>query len=211
MRALVVVLLAAAVALPAVANGAGAGDRCGTVAADGATYGVKVVEGEIGCAAAVSALQAFLDESEAPAGFTCVRGKFGDPYGAQCANETARVQALNRPRMDAPRSASVAGRVEVVASGLKRGRYTLTLVADDQPARNARCLARIGTVQRTRGGWASFEGAIPKELRCYQGAGVFLGPVPTGPGAYHLVVGVKSAPAAWNGSRTFLRRKLRLR
>lgn len=187
---------------------------CGAVVVGGERFPVQVTEGDPGCDTARATIREYLGDLEKVEGWACVLGRYGDPFGARCSQEpdgAATVEALNSPRVVAPERARRGRRVEAVASGLERGRYTLTLVADDAPARGARCLARVGRARRTTGGWVTIRGRIPRKLRCYQGLNSFLGSVRTTPGAYHLVIGVKIAPAGWDAEKTFLRSALRVR
>ena len=122
--------------------------------------------------------------------------------------------ASGAARLKAPSTAKVNGRVAVTASGLKApngpGRFTLTLVADDKPARGANCLVDLAGPKRARNGRVRFSARIPKKLRCYQGPNTPLGTINTTAGAYHLVVGIKVDAASW-GLGSFVRRKLRVR
>ena len=122
--------------------------------------------------------------------------------------------ASGAARLEAPSTAKLNGRVTATATGLKApngpGRFTLTLVADDKPARGANCLADLAGPKRARGGRVRFRARIPAKLRCYQGPNSPLGTIDTTAGRYHLVVGIKVDAASW-GLGSFVRRKLRVR
>ena len=208
------VLLLTTLALLALVPAGDAASSCGSLVSGGTRYPVRVVTGQIACSDAVAALGAYLDDGTAPDGWACARGHFGDPYAAHCARTPdggVEVEARNPEALTAPSSARRGAPLSVTASGLRFGRYTLTLVADEQPARRARCLADVGTARRTTGGWVTLRGTVPRRLRCYQGANVLLGAVPAAAGAYHLVVGVKVAPDGWSAARSFPRRPVRVR
>jgi hypothetical protein len=112
--------------------------------------------------------------------------------------------------MTAPSSARIGAAVTVHASGLIKGRYALTLVADFHPARGASCVARIAPPLATRRGAVTLSGPIPRRLVCYQGLATALGPVPTTEGSYHLVVAEPVAPAGFTARGSFLRSALHL-
>lgn len=190
------------------------GAGCGSVVSGATKYPVRIVSGDVACSDAIAALGGFLDQGTGPAGWICARGHYGDRHAARCASDpdgVTVVEAVNPPAVDAPRKARQGKRVTAIGSGLEDGRYSLTLVSDEQPVRGARCLARVGGRRVTEGGWVTLSGRIPRKLRCYQGLNSFLGKVPTSRGAYHLVVGVRIAPAGWDGDHTFIRRRLRVR
>jgi hypothetical protein len=186
---------------------------CGTVVSHGTRYPVRVTAGTIDCSSAVAILGAYLDEGAPPEGWVCSRGHYAQTYAAHCAREPDAdvvVEAGNPTTVSAPRRVRRGATLTAIASGLRAGRYRLTIVADAAPARGARCLADLGASRRTRGGWVTLTGRVPRRLRCYQGASIRLGTVPAHAGAYHLVVGVKVAPAGWDADRSFLRRALRV-
>ena len=133
------------------------------------------------------------------------------PLLASAVAACATAAALAVPAPAATPVRAVGEYVTFTASGLKPGRYTLTLVADDAPARGARCLARVGKPRRARDGEVRIRGRVPGRLRCIQGANVELGRIDTTPGRYHLVLGVKVAPAAWSTKHSFIRKPLRIR
>jgi len=209
--------MAAAIAAlaAAAASSSQAARSCGSVTVEGTRYPVRIVSGEVGCAEAVSTLRGYIADAVATEGWSCARGHFGQPYAARCARTPEGeivVEALNPEEVAAPASVRRGASLDVTASGLDAGRYTLTLVADKVPARGVRCLANVGAARRrAQLGWVRFRGRVPRRLRCYQGAGTSLGAVPAHAGAYHLVVGVKVAPAAWNADRSYLRRQIRVR
>ena len=110
-----------------------------------------------------------------------------------------------------PFKASVGERVKVTVTKFKPGTYALTLVAKDRPARNASCLERIGRRMPVGdSGSTTFEGRIPKRLRCYQGANKWLGRIKTTPGAYRFVIGRRVDKAAWDPKKSFLRRAVKI-
>jgi hypothetical protein len=115
-----------------------------------------------------------------------------------------------RAQISAPSSARIGHAVRVSGTNLKSARYSLTVVYDKPPARNARCLADVGRSRHSRAGRVVLRGTIPHRLTCYQGLNVKLGTVAIAPGAYHFVVGEKVGPAGW-GDASFLRRAVRLR
>ena len=114
-------------------------------------------------------------------------------------------------RVSAPKEAAVGNDITARASGLKPGRYALRIVADEQPARGAFCIAPMGKRKRARGGKVAITGAIPRRLTCYQGNGVNLGRIRTTPGAYHLIVSVPSGPVGSSPRHSFARRAFRVR
>jgi hypothetical protein len=114
-------------------------------------------------------------------------------------------------KLSAPSKAKVGDTVTAKASGLKAGRYALTLVADIQPSQGASCVARIGKRQRTSGGRVEISGKIPKRTTCYQGNGSKLGKVKVTPGDYHLVVSVPDGPTGSSGTHSFVRRALKIK
>ena len=108
-------------------------------------------------------------------------------------------------RLVGPKSAKVGAAVTVHASGLIRGSYALTLVADSHPARGASFVARLSKSQATRQGAVTLSGTIPRKLVCYQGLATLLGAVPTAVGSYHLVVAEPTAPAGFDARGSFVR------
>jgi hypothetical protein len=110
----------------------------------------------------------------------------------------------------APRSARIGGRtIHVTARGLRPGRYALTLAAAPAPTRLTVCVARLATAAN-RSTSVSFTVRIPARLRCYENDSVALGSVATGPGSYHLIVGVPDGPSGFSLSSSFLRAPIRL-
>jgi hypothetical protein len=109
-------------------------------------------------------------------------------------------------KLSSPRSAKVGEKVTATATGLKKGRYALTLVADERPTPRAFCVKRIGKRQNTEKG-----ARIPKRLTCFEGNGEELGSVATAPGAYHLVVSVPRGPTGSSGKYSFVRRALKIK
>jgi len=112
--------------------------------------------------------------------------------------------------VDGPSRVEVRQTVRVEATGLKDGRYTLSLVAKQRPARGASCLASIGRRKLVTDGDATFRGRVPSRLRCYQGPDNFLGRIRTTPGSYRFVIGVKTGGAAFDGEKSFVRRSVRV-
>lgn len=124
------------------------------------------------------------------------------------ASARAAVKAAT-PMIHAPAAATLGQTVRITTSGLVRGRYALSLVADRRPARGAVCLARLA-FDRRRSAAPGFMARIPSRLRCYQGANRFLGRVPDAPGACHFVVGVPVAPAGSDGRYSLVRAAVRI-
>jgi hypothetical protein len=118
--------------------------------------------------------------------------------------------AFAAAHVSAPSKAHVGDSVSASASGLKTGRYALTLVSDSRPGLHAACVARIAGPHRTSGGAVELEGRIPRRLTCWENDSVRLGRVKVTPGAYHLIVAVPDGPSGFNASFSFLRRALRI-
>jgi hypothetical protein len=114
-------------------------------------------------------------------------------------------------KLSSPRSAKVGEKVTATATGLKKGRYALTLVADERPTPRAFCVKRIGKRQNTEKGRVRLSARIPKRLTCFEGNGEELGSVATAPGAYHLVVSVPRGPTGSSGKYSFVRRALKIK
>ena len=114
-------------------------------------------------------------------------------------------------KLSSPKSAHVGDSVKVDASGLKAGRYALTLVADDQPTQRAACVARLGSRKRAVDGKVSFTRTIPAKLRCWENNSVKLGRVKVSPGAYHLLVSVPDGPTGSSVKHSFVRRALKIK
>jgi hypothetical protein len=114
-------------------------------------------------------------------------------------------------KLSSPSKARVGDTVTAKASGLKAGRYALTLVADIQPSQGAFCVARIGKRQTASGGRVTISAKIPTRLTCYQGNGSRLGKVKVTPGAYHLIVSVPDGPTGSSGKHSFVRRALKIK
>jgi hypothetical protein len=111
-----------------------------------------------------------------------------------------------------PRQARVGERVTVHASGLIPGRYRLLLgvtVSHPPGGEALSCSATIGgRVSST--GTATFSGPIPRRLVCRFGAGTATGTVAVGPGRYRFLVASPVGPGAFSGSRSFVKRGVRI-
>jgi hypothetical protein len=118
--------------------------------------------------------------------------------------------AFAKARFSSPSKASVGDVVQAKASGLKSGRYALTLVSDDQPTQNSFCVKRLTRRHATVGGKLTLNGTIPTRLNCYEGNGAKLGTVKTSPGSYHLIVSVPNGPTGSNGKFSFVRHALKI-
>ena len=182
---------------------------CPPINTGGYVYPVRIVEGEAACGDARRALSQFLSKATQPDGWFCTRGHGSQRFAVHCATTPDGKVIVEAGLPRAPR-ARVGSRVSSSASGLKAGRYTLTLVLDKAPARGARCLATLDGPKAARDGEVSLAGRIPSKLRCYQGLNTLLGTVPTSAGRYTLVTGVKVAPAGWDGDASYIRRPLRI-
>jgi hypothetical protein len=112
------------------------------------------------------------------------------------------------PRLSSPDKSHIGGKVTVKATGLKAGRYGLSLVSDDQPGRHAACVAHLGRRHPAQDGEVRLRGRIPGKLTCYENNSVRLGTVSVTPGAYHLIVAVPDGPAGFNARNSFVRRPL---
>jgi hypothetical protein len=121
------------------------------------------------------------------------------------------VPAAIAAKLSSPRSAQVGDKVTAKASGLKAGRYALTLVSDERPTPRAFCVARIGKRHKSSKGRVKIRATIPKRLTCYEGNGAELGRVQTTPGAYHLIVSVPRGPTGSSGKYSFARRALTIK
>jgi hypothetical protein len=123
------------------------------------------------------------------------------------------VPAAFGAKLKAPSKAQVGDKVTAKASGLKSGKYTLRIVADDQP-QGARsfCAARLaGPKQTTKSGRVKLRGTIPKKLSCYENNSVRLGKVKVTPGSYHLLVAVQFGPTGSEPKHSFVRRALTIK
>ena len=118
--------------------------------------------------------------------------------------------AFAKARFSSPSTAHVGDQVTVKASGLKAGRYVLTLVSDDQPTPRSFCVKHLTKRHKTVGGKVTLTGTIPKRITCYQGNGPKLGTVEVTPGGYHLLVSVPDGPTGSNGKFSFVRRALKI-
>jgi hypothetical protein len=113
-------------------------------------------------------------------------------------------------KLTSPKSAHVGDSVTAKASGLKPGRYALTLVLDEQP-QGAFCLGRLGDRKRASGGSVTLTRKIPARITCYQGNGPKLGKVKVTPGDYHLIVSVPDGPTGSSAKHSFVRRALKIK
>jgi hypothetical protein len=118
--------------------------------------------------------------------------------------------AFAKARFSSPSSAAVGDQVTAKASGLKPGRYALTLAAAEQPVRGAFCVKRLTRRHAASGGKLSLTGTIPKRVTCYQGNGAKLGSVKVRPGKYYLIVSVPNGPTGSSGKFSFVRHTLRI-
>jgi hypothetical protein len=116
------------------------------------------------------------------------------------------------PKLTAPRTARVGDSVTARATHLKTGgRYALTLVADDRPARNASCVRKIAKPAAAPAGKVTLTGTIPRKLTCWQNNRVRLGRVTVADGAYHLIVAVPDGPAGFSVKYSFVRSALKIK
>jgi hypothetical protein len=84
-RRSVLMIVLAALAVPAVAPAASV-RRCGlTPPIDGVRYDVKEVRGSVGCASVQKVVARFLRDGTAPDAWFCTRGHGSSPYAASCA------------------------------------------------------------------------------------------------------------------------------
>jgi hypothetical protein len=111
-------------------------------------------------------------------------------------------------KVSAPKTARVGDLVTTTASGLKAGRYAVTLTLDHTAGRRTACVSRLGHLQDTTGGRVKITGKIPRKLTCWENDSVRLGKVKTTPGSYHLIVAVPDGPSGFNGKYSFVRRAL---
>lgn len=114
-------------------------------------------------------------------------------------------------KLSGPSSARVGDSVTVSASGLKAGRYALTLASDSRPGRTADCVARLGSRKRARDGKVTLTRVIPAKLTCWENDSVRLGRVNVTPGAYHLIVSVPDGPSGSSVKHSFVRRALKIK
>ena len=115
------------------------------------------------------------------------------------------------PRLRAPTRASIGSTVTVHATGLRSGRYALSLVSASHPQHGVSCLARLGASAPTVAGAVTLRGTIPAKIVCYQGLSTRLGAVPTTAGRYELTVAVPIAPAGFDGSLSFVRSPVQIK
>jgi hypothetical protein len=114
-------------------------------------------------------------------------------------------------KLTGPSKARVGQTVSVKATGLKAGRYTLTLVTDKPPGQRSACVARLAGPRSASAGKLSLGGAIPRKLQCWENDSVKLGTVKVTPGPYHLVVGVPDGPSGFSAKHSFVRRALTIK
>src|SRR4051794_39327975 len=111
-------------------------------------------------------------------------------------------------KVSAPRKARVGDSITTKASGLKSGRYAVTLALDNTAGPRTACVSRLGHLQDSVGGRVKITGKIPRKLTCWENDSVKLGRVATSPGSYHLIVAVPNGPSGFDGKHSFVRRKL---
>ena len=123
------------------------------------------------------------------------------------------VPAAFAAKLKAPAKAQVGDKVTARASDLKSGKYTLRLVADDQPqGPRSFCAARLaGPKKTTKSRRVKLRGTIPKKLSCYENNSVRLGRVNVTPGSYHLVVAVQLGPTGSKPEYSFVRHALTIK
>lgn len=118
--------------------------------------------------------------------------------------------AFAKARFSSPSHAEVGDQVTAKATGLKKGRYALTLAAAEQPVQGAFCVKRLTKRHAAVDGKLSLTGTIPKRVTCYQGNGAKLGTVKVTPGKYYLIVSVPYGPTGSNGKFSFVRHSLKI-
>jgi hypothetical protein len=118
--------------------------------------------------------------------------------------------AFAAARFSAPSKAHVGDQVTAKASGLKSGRYALTLSLDNTAGPRTACLARVGHRQNAVNGRLKITGKIPPRLRCWENNSVRLGKIKVEPGKYHLIIGQPQGPSGF-GPGSFVRRKLTIK
>jgi hypothetical protein len=69
---------------------------CGSIAAAGARYTVRIERGHPSCATAKSVLRAFIMTGRPPRAWACFRGHSGNAWAAACASGRAIVRAYAR-------------------------------------------------------------------------------------------------------------------
>jgi hypothetical protein len=102
--------------------------------------------------------------------------------------------------------------ITVRASGLIAGDYSLYLgktVKHPAGGQAVSCLATIGRSVHSHGS-AKFTGRLPRRLVCRTGAGPPLGTIPVTAGRYQLLVASPSGPGSFSGSRSFVKRAVRV-
>jgi hypothetical protein len=114
-------------------------------------------------------------------------------------------------KLTGPSAARVGDTLSVTATGLKPGRYTLTLASDSRPTLRSSCVARLAGPTRTSAGRVALSGVVPKRLTCWENDSVKLGKVKVTPGAYHLIVAVPTGPSGYDVKYSFVRRALKIK
>lgn len=127
-----------------------------------------------------------------------------------CALLVAAPVALAAVKVAAPRKARVGDTITTRASGLKPGRYAVTLALDDTAGPRTACVSRLGHLQDAAGGRVKISGKIPHRLTCWENNSVKLGRVATSPGSYHLIVAVPDGPSGFSGKGSFKRRAIEI-
>ena len=69
---------------------------CGSIAAVGARYAVRIERGHPTCATAKTVLRTFIATGKAPRSWACFRGHSGNAWAAACASGRAVVRAYAR-------------------------------------------------------------------------------------------------------------------
>ena len=115
--------------------------------------------------------------------------------------------------VSAPGSVPVGGHLTVHARGLVRGRYGLFLVKTAFQAppggESLDCFGRIGPL-RTLSGSATLSGRLPRRLTCRFGTGEVTRRIAVTPGGYHLLLASPSGPGAFDGTKSFVRRRIQV-
>ena len=114
-------------------------------------------------------------------------------------------------KLKSPKKAHVGDSVTANASGLKAGRYALTLASDSTPGPRAACVARVAGLKRAVDGKVELTGDIPAHVRCWENNSVKLGRVKVTPGAYHLIVAKPDGPSGFDAQHSFVRRALTIK
>jgi hypothetical protein len=113
-----------------------------------------------------------------------------------------------RPSVQVPASAAAGSTIELSATGLRPGAYAALLVARHPPPGALSCAATIAS-EHSAGTAFAASARIPLQLRCVGPSGAATGSTAVGPGAYALVVGVRSH-GGFSGRYSLVRRILRI-